>query len=360
MSIKWFSEYQEEIPKYYLTAKELEVVGIACKNFFMKQLCEGYYRPGKSILNIFEHSELFKGLQKGLKVTVYIVNPYCEYANIRAIEEDNKECRGDILRVIHLVQAFHRELCNKKNDQSWKIGGQIEVWMLTSNPYVSYTRIKRENGSDIFVVGLLLCKAKGTSLPKLFFDCAGPDGGLISVFHKHLGALSGNSELLFRWPCNNAVAEVSEFIPPKKIVSGVDVFICYNRKNLEDVRLLKEGLEESGIVPWMDEEDIYGGEDWLKKIRGILSVVKCVAVIVGSAGISHWQVVEFTTFKLQVGDIAGSIIPVILPDAWSCSAAEGGFEKTKLKDLLRATHWVELQDYGKGGYTKLSEAIRNR
>jgi hypothetical protein len=55
-------------------------------------------------------------------------------------------------------------------------------------------------------------------------------------------------------------ADITKATPPTRL------FLCYARADLAQVEALYDRLSASGLAPWMDTRNIYGGEDWQRSI----------------------------------------------------------------------------------------------
>ena len=72
---------------------------------------------------------------------------------------------------------------------------------------------------------------------------------------------------------NPAGAGPERFRPPEREMADNAVFISYAREDLAAVQQLKAGLDAAGITAWFDMEQLEGGDDFARKIRG--NVARC-------------------------------------------------------------------------------------
>ena len=100
------------------------------------------------------------------------------------------------------------------------------------------------------------------------------------------------------------------------------VFLCHNSKDKPDVRLLANKLREQGLLPWLDEEGILAGEQFVPALEGIIDSVPAAAIVVGPHSLGRWQEQEYYSFlQRAVEQREGSgkrplrLIPVLLPGA---------------------------------------------
>ncbi len=97
----------------------------------------------------------------------------------------------------------------------------------------------------------------------------------------------------------------------KEKAEAFDIFLCHNNRDKEEVRRLCTQLREHGILPWLDETELIGGEDWQERIEDQIEKCKTLAFFVGKNGPGEWQRKELA-FAM---DREVRIIPVILPEA---------------------------------------------
>jgi len=71
------------------------------------------------------------------------------------------------------------------------------------------------------------------------------------------------------------------------------VFLCHNSKDKPDIRILSKRLREFGIVPWLDEDGILAGEQFVAEIEKIIDQVPAVAIIFGQNWLGKWQEQEY-------------------------------------------------------------------
>ena len=72
-------------------------------------------------------------------------------------------------------------------------------------------------------------------------------------------------------------AEIHKFGPSSTLI----VFLCYSSADKAAVRVLYKRLQREGIKPWLDKEDLLGGQDWDYEISKILResdvVIACLS-----------------------------------------------------------------------------------
>lgn len=92
-----------------------------------------------------------------------------------------------------------------------------------------------------------------------------------------------------------------------------DVFLAHNSKDKPFIRQVYQKLEEQGIKPWLDEEEIAPGDLFLKKIQEAISRSRTAAVFIGLEGLGQWQAFEATNFISLFIQQSMRVIPVLLP-----------------------------------------------
>jgi WD40 repeat protein len=95
----------------------------------------------------------------------------------------------------------------------------------------------------------------------------------------------------------------------------IDVFLCHNTADTEDVEELANRLKSEGISVWMDRFNLIPGERFTEKIEEALDACNAIAVFVGRSGRSPYQNEEFEYSFNTRGRGKQRIIPVLLPGA---------------------------------------------
>ncbi len=100
----------------------------------------------------------------------------------------------------------------------------------------------------------------------------------------------------------------SKHTAPKKY----DVFLCHNSGDKPAVKEIARHLQQHGIVPWLDEWEVYPGTRWQRVLEEQIATIRSAAVFIGPNGIGPWQDVEQKAFLQQFQSRNSPIIPVIL------------------------------------------------
>lgn len=110
---------------------------------------------------------------------------------------------------------------------------------------------------------------------------------------------------------------------PLQLPDEFDVFLSYNRKDLENVERLVGLLRDGGVSVWYDDE-LNPGENWLQELEEHLKRSKSCLICYGPSGLSGWQRLEKDQAVRNLVDRGLRVIPVLLPE---CEEADvlGGF-----------------------------------
>jgi hypothetical protein len=92
-----------------------------------------------------------------------------------------------------------------------------------------------------------------------------------------------------------------------------DVFLAHNSKDKPMIREIYRLLQQRGIKPWLDEEEIAPGTSFQNEIQQAITLVKTAAIFIGSEDLGRWQEVELETFISQCIERNIKVIPVLLP-----------------------------------------------
>jgi hypothetical protein len=100
------------------------------------------------------------------------------------------------------------------------------------------------------------------------------------------------------------------------------------------VRQVAAKLNEMGLKPWLDVDELRPGEPWQPLVEAQIITIRTAAIFIGSDGVGVWQSQEAQSFLQQYNDRGCRVIPVILP-----TAPEG----TELSPFLRNFGWVDFR-----------------
>jgi hypothetical protein len=131
---------------------------------------------------------------------------------------------------------------------------------------------------------------------------------------------------------------------------SLTVFLCHASDDKAAVRELYHKLEDSGFEPWLDEENLFPGQDWRREISNAVRDTDVVLVCLSENSVNKAGYVQKEIkIALDVADEQPEgtifIIPVKLEDC-------------EVPDRLSAWHWVNLQD--SRGFERLSAALIRR
>lgn len=99
----------------------------------------------------------------------------------------------------------------------------------------------------------------------------------------------------------------------KKLDRRFDVFLAHSTHDKPEVRSLAAMLRRNGLLPWLDEEQIFGGSDWLSQLNADLPHVPCTAVVIGPGRPGPWQGQECDAALQLFVEARRPVIPVVLP-----------------------------------------------
>ena len=130
--------------------------------------------------------------------------------------------------------------------------------------------------------------------------------------------------------------------------SGPTAFLCHSHKDKPRVRELYRELAARGIKPWLDEENLLGGQDWERVIRQVIRdstvVVICLSrTALARRGVFHQEIRIALDEAQKQPPGAIYIIPTLLSPC-------------DVPDELDHLHVVDLADHD--GVDQLAAAIR--
>jgi len=131
---------------------------------------------------------------------------------------------------------------------------------------------------------------------------------------------------------------------------SLSVFLCHASDDKPLVRELYERLQSEGFDPWLDEENLFPGQDWKYEIARAVRDTNVVLVCLSENAVSKAGYVQREIkVALDVADEqpegAIFIIPLKL-------------EECDVPDRLSTWHWVSLEDTR--GYERLVAALVRR
>lgn len=92
-----------------------------------------------------------------------------------------------------------------------------------------------------------------------------------------------------------------------------DIFLCHNGQDKPFVLLLAGELAKAGLKPWVDVLSISPGSLFVRGISTALATTRATAVLVGTHGVTRWQLFEIE-FAVRMSIERGvRVIPVLLP-----------------------------------------------
>ena len=276
---------EEFYHRHYETAHIIDILGISCRSF-VSDLYPSYWdgADGDARARIKRMvPQLFNSLvSRPIKITVRLLDPRCPYVATRMEEEENNTagCRRDILVAIDRIRCLHDDLA-EAGQAMQAIPGSLEIRLIKKNPYVSIFRATGDahatgDAPRCLLLGFITQGELADWCPALKVLPGVGDGVLVEDLGENiLFDLAGRqlekleSEVLFQWGNNSLFfrEDRREF----------DVFLCYNKKDLADVRKIASDLRTKGVRCFFDEVELKPGMDFKKTLgdasqvcRGIL------------------------------------------------------------------------------------------
>jgi hypothetical protein len=130
-----------------------------------------------------------------------------------------------------------------------------------------------------------------------------------------------------------------------------EVFISYNRKDLDLVRSLRDDLESADIKTWLDTQNLELGERWRPGIQKALKESPFVMICVGPSGLGQVQELEIEFVLNRAVRDNVKIIPVLLP---------GAEDEPGIFEWLRAWQIIDFRRSDPDLFQSLVRAIRYR
>ncbi len=121
---------------------------------------------------------------------------------------------------------------------------------------------------------------------------------------------------------------------PRVRTGDFDVFLSHNGRDKDDVRPVARAIEERGLTPWLDEEQLVPGRPWQEGLEEILRTVRSSAVFVGKSGLGPWEIPEMRASLSECVRRGMPVIPVLLP---------GAGDQPVLPLFLTQYTWVDLR-----------------
>jgi len=113
-----------------------------------------------------------------------------------------------------------------------------------------------------------------------------------------------------------------------------DVFMCYNTADRDPVKAIDRKLKESGIVTWLDIEQLRPGLPWQRALDRQIGTIRSAAVFLGNNGPGRWQDFELESLLREFVTRKCPVIPVILP---------GTVATPSHPRILKAMTWVDFR-----------------
>ncbi|UCH92613.1 MAG: toll/interleukin-1 receptor domain-containing protein [Candidatus Aminicenantes bacterium] len=136
-------------------------------------------------------------------------------------------------------------------------------------------------------------------------------------------------------------------IPRIKHMDTPEVFISHASENKDAAYSLYKKLEDAGLIPWLDKENLRGGEEWEKEIKKTIKNVDYVLVLLSKALASEHESYVFKEINHAMERKKGFrqgirfIIPVRIDDCPLLEELEG-LQTVDLRDGSKIDELIKI------------------
>ena len=128
------------------------------------------------------------------------------------------------------------------------------------------------------------------------------------------------------------------------------VFLCHSSGDKAVIRELYSRLKSDGVDPWLDEKELFPGQNWEAEIAAAVRLCDVVAVCLSRKGVEkEGYIHKEITIALDIAERKPEgtvfIIPVCLE------------QEVQVPNRLRKWQWANL--FEDGGYQRLLFILRN-
>jgi len=136
----------------------------------------------------------------------------------------------------------------------------------------------------------------------------------------------------------------------KQYNDGLHIFLCHSSNDKPLVRKLYQQLKSDDFAPWLDEQNLLGGQEWkqeiTKAVRRADIIIVCLSrASINQAGYIHKEIKEALDVADEQPEGTIFLIPLKL-------------EECEVPDRLRKWQWVNY--FEENGYKRLVDALRSR
>jgi hypothetical protein len=93
----------------------------------------------------------------------------------------------------------------------------------------------------------------------------------------------------------------------------IDVFLCHNSQDKPLVIKIAKALEQRGLNPWIDKNNIDPGAEFQRAIAEAIPETKSAAIFFGLNGVGNWQKEEIHALERERVNRQIPLIPILLP-----------------------------------------------
>ncbi|HYX71727.1 MAG TPA: TIR domain-containing protein [Nitrososphaera sp.] len=131
---------------------------------------------------------------------------------------------------------------------------------------------------------------------------------------------------------------------------ALSAFLCHASNDKPKVQIIHQELSDTGIEPWIDEQNLMPGQDWNQEIRKAVRSCDVVIVCLSQKSVSKTGYVQKEIkYALDVADEQPEGTIFLIPLR---------LEECDIPERLRRWHWVDY--FQEKGYEQLMKALRFR
>jgi hypothetical protein len=147
-----------------------------------------------------------------------------------------------------------------------------------------------------------------------------------------------------------SVSSPQPMLTVSKEAHALRIFLCHASNDKPAVRELYRRLREDGFAPWLDEENLFPGQDWQQEIPKAVRQSDIVIVCLSRNSITKAGYVQKEIkFALDVADEQPDGMIFLIPLK---------LEECDVPERLSRWHWVDQFDAN--GYTRLMRSLHHR
>jgi class 3 adenylate cyclase len=139
-------------------------------------------------------------------------------------------------------------------------------------------------------------------------------------------------------------------VPEDRKAAPLRMFLCHASEDKPAVRALYQRLKGDGYHPWLDAEEILGGQDWNLEIRKAAKAADVVLVCLSNGSVTKEGYLQRELrYVLEVAEEKPEGAIFLIPVR---------FEECPIPERLKGLQWVDL--FEDAGYEKLRKALEKK